>query len=76
MNVKLLVQFRDRKQYSQQQMAQMLGYKSKGSYSLIESGKTKVHIELANKIVKILDLSEVEILSLFFNYKVLKSQTL
>lgn len=45
----------------------MLGYKSKGSYSLIESGKTKVHINLANKIIKILELNSKEILALFFN---------
>lgn len=48
-------------------MAKMLGYKSKASYSLIESGKTKVHIILANKIAKILELTSEEVLALFFN---------
>lgn len=68
MNTELLVKYRERKQYSQQQMAEMLGYKSKGSYCLIESGKTKVHIELANKLADILDLDDNEILSLFFKH--------
>ncbi|WP_017211818.1 helix-turn-helix transcriptional regulator [Clostridium beijerinckii] len=67
MDTGLLIKFRERKKYSQQQMAKMLGYKSKGSYSLIESGKTKVHINLANKITKILELNSNEILDLFFN---------
>ncbi|MBN1039051.1 XRE family transcriptional regulator [Clostridium botulinum] len=67
MNTNLLIKFRKRKKYSQEKMAKMLGYKSKGSYSLIESGKTKINIDLANKIVKILDLSSREILVLFFN---------
>lgn len=48
-------------------MAKMLGYKSKGSYSLIESGKTKVHMSLANKIIEILELTSEETLTLFFN---------
>jgi DNA-binding XRE family transcriptional regulator len=43
----------------------MLGYKSKGSYSLIESGKRKMHINLANKITEILELDSKEILALF-----------
>jgi DNA-binding XRE family transcriptional regulator len=67
MNINLLIQFRERKNYSQEQMAKMLGYKSKGSYSLIESGKTKVHINLANKIIEILELTSEEVLALFFN---------
>lgn len=67
MNINLLIQFRERKNYSQEQMAKMLGYKSKGSYSLIESGKTKVHINLANKMTEILELTPEEVLALFFN---------
>lgn len=67
MNTDLLVQFRERKKFSQEKMANLLGYKSKGSYSLIESGKTKVHINLANKISEILELTPKEILALFFN---------
>ncbi|MCI1478090.1 MAG: helix-turn-helix transcriptional regulator [Clostridium beijerinckii] len=66
-NTNLLIKFRERKNFSQEQMAKMLGYKSKGSYSLIESGKTKVHINLANKITQILELTSEEVLALFFN---------
>lgn len=71
MNTNLLIEFRERKKYSQEKMAKMLGYKSKASYSLIESGKTKVHINLANRISEILELTPKEILELFFNKKVL-----
>ena len=48
-------------------MAKMLGYKSKASYSLIESGKTKITIDLANKLVKILGLKSKDILDIFFD---------
>jgi len=67
MNTKLLIEFRERKQYSQEQMARMLDYKSKGSYCLIECGKTKVYIDLDNRISKMLELNQKEILALFFN---------
>ncbi|MDQ0149156.1 helix-turn-helix domain-containing protein [Eubacterium multiforme] len=66
MNTKLLTKFREKKGYSQKEMSEMLGYKSKASYSLIESGKTKIHIALANEIVKVLELNESQILELFF----------
>lgn len=67
MNIKLLIEFREKKGYSQEQMATILGYKSKASYSLIESGKTKISINLANEIIKILDLSKDDVLKVFFN---------
>lgn len=67
MDYVLLIEFRERKGYSQEQMAQILGYKSKASYCLIETGKTKVHINLANEISKALGLSKDEILRVFFN---------
>lgn len=67
MNIKLLIEFREKKGYSQERMATILGYKSKASYSLIESGKTKISINLANEIIKILDLSKDDILKVFFN---------
>lgn len=67
MNTNLLIEFRERKGFSQEHMSNILGYKSKASYCLIESGKTKVHIELANKISKALELNKDEILTVFFN---------
>lgn len=70
MNIKRLIEFRERKGYSQEQMAKALGYKSKASYSLIEAGKTRIHIELANKISNVLELTKNEILEIFFNNKV------
>ena len=75
MNNKKLIEFRERKGYSQEQMAKILGYKNKASYCLIESGKTRMHIDLANKISRVLELSNNEILEVFFNLKVLESQT-
>ena len=72
---KLLQEFRERKDFSQEELAHKLGYKSKGSYSLIESGKTKISIDLANKLVTILELNSSEILTLFFNIKVPETQT-
>ncbi|MFQ9979586.1 helix-turn-helix transcriptional regulator [Clostridium cadaveris] len=67
MNANLLIKFRENKKYSQEQMAKLLGYKSKASYSLIESGKTKITIDLANKLVKILGLKSKDILDIFFD---------
>lgn len=67
MNSRLLIEFRERKGYSQEQMSKILGYKSKASYSLIEAGKTRIHIDLAIRISKALSLSKDEILKVFFN---------
>lgn len=75
MNNKKLIEFRERKGYSQEQMAKILGYKNKASYCLIESGKTRMHIDLANKVSRVLELSDNEILEVFFNLKVLETQT-
>ena len=75
MNNKKLIEFRERQGYSQEQMAKILGYKNKASYCLIESGKTRMHIDLANKVSRVLELSDNEILEVFFNLKVLENQT-
>ena len=75
MNNKKLIEFGEKKGYSQEQMAKILGYKNKASYCLIESGKTRMHIDLAKKISRVLELSNNEILEVFFNLKVLESQT-
>lgn len=75
MNNKKLVKFRERKGYSQEQMAKTLGYKNKASYCLIEAGKTRMHIDLANEVSRILELSDNEILEVFFNSKVPEIQT-
>jgi len=65
-NTKALVKFRERAGYCQEKMATLLGYKSKGSYCLIEQGKTKVSIELALKIKYVLKLSTNEFLEFFY----------
>lgn len=75
MNLYLLAKKREEKGYSQQQIAEKLGYKNKASYSLIENGKTKVNIELANKLCEILQLSNKDIIEIFFENKVHENQT-
>lgn len=62
----LLIKARENMGYSQKQMAKLLGYKSKGSYCLIEKGKTRIHLELASEMKSILDLSDEEFLKIFF----------
>lgn len=64
----LLIKAREKMGYSQKQMAKLLGYKSKGSYCLIENGKTRIHLELASEIKSILNLSDEEFLEIFFTH--------
>lgn len=70
MDLKLLIIKREKMGFTQKQMANLLGYKSKGSYCLIENGKAKITIELAKKIKHILKLSNKEFNIIFFNDKV------
>ncbi|WP_449240557.1 helix-turn-helix transcriptional regulator [Desulfoscipio gibsoniae] len=51
-----LKQARINKGYTQQQMAKMLGYKSKSQYCMIENGQRGVSVEKAKKISEILEL--------------------
>ena len=50
MDLTLLRVERVRKGYTQEQLANILGFKNKSSYCLIENGKATVSIELANRI--------------------------
>lgn len=56
-------ELRENKSYTQQYMADNLGV-SKNSYSLIELGKTKIHLELLAKISELLETPLDKILSL------------
>lgn len=58
MDLTLLRVERVRKGYTQEQLANILGFKNKSSYCLIENGKATVSIELANRIAIALGLSE------------------
>lgn len=56
MHVNLLKEERKKRGYTQEYMAKQLGYKDKSSYCLIENGKVNPTVEVAGKIVSILNL--------------------
>ncbi|MDF2884424.1 MAG: putative transcriptional regulator [Clostridiaceae bacterium] len=66
MNLPLLVQIRAETGLTQSEMAKRLNYKNKASYCLIENGKTKVTVDLALKIKKILKLNQDDFNRIFF----------
>lgn len=47
--------------YTQDDMAKMLGYKSKSGYCMLENGKVKLTVETAKKISSILGISSEKI---------------
>ena len=51
------------KGYTQQRMAELLGYRSKSGYNMIELGQNKPPLEKAIKIAKLLDVSVEKIFS-------------
>lgn len=57
-----LVKARKDKGYTQEQMAKMLGYKSKASYHFLEKGSVKLTLEKAKQISEILEVD----LEIFF----------
>ena len=75
MNLELLKQERKSQGFTQQYMAEALGFKDRSSYCLIENGKCSVDIELANRIELILNLSERRTFEIFFASKVQVSST-
>lgn len=75
MDLTLLRVERVRKGYTQEQLANILGFKNKSSYCLIEKGKATVSIELANRIAIALGLSEDITYRIFFADKVQDSST-
>lgn len=75
MNLKLLAAKREEKGLTQEQMGNYLGYKSKSSYCMMENGKIKITIEAAKKIKNILQLTNKEFNTIFFNDKVQDNTT-
>lgn len=75
MNLSLLSKIRESRGLTQENMSQKLSYKSKGSYCLIENGKSKITVDLALKIKNILNLSEEEFKKIFFASEVQETQT-
>ena len=61
-----LRELRKEKGFTQEDMAFALGYKDKSSYCLIENGKSRVTIDIANRIATILNLSSAQTQEIFF----------
>lgn len=75
MNLSLLAKIRESKGFTQEIMSKKLNYKSKGSYCLIENGKSKISVDLALDIKNILNLSDEEFKRIFFTNKVQETKT-
>lgn len=67
-----LKKIREQNGYTQDEMANMLGYNSKSTYSMKENGTRKITIEDAHKISKIFKKPIEEI---FFDNEVVKLTT-
>lgn len=65
---------RKQKGYTLEDMARMLGYKSKVTYYYIENNESKVTLEVACKICKILDKPIEEVFPNFFKQIVQETQ--
>lgn len=75
MNLELLVAKREGMGFTQEKMAKLLGYKSKGSYCLIENGKVKITLDIAKSIKNILQLTNKEFNTIFFTEEVQENKT-
>jgi DNA-binding XRE family transcriptional regulator len=75
MNYRKLAELREQSGFTQEEMANSLGYKDKSSYCLIENGKVKLTLEKAKLIKEKLNLSNIEFIAIFFNENVEVSQT-
>ena len=53
----LLKKLRTEKGYTQEYMAEKLGYKDKSGYNHLENGNVKISIDKARLLAKILDVS-------------------
>lgn len=65
-----LRELRKEKGLTQEDMALALGYKDKSSYCLIENGKSRVTVDIANKIATVLNLSSAQTQEIFFKCQV------
>lgn len=61
--------------FTLEEMAQMLGYKSKVTYYYIENNRTEVTLKTASEISKILNKPIEKLFPIFFNHKVHETQT-
>lgn len=72
---KVLQRIRKEQGYTLDDMARMLGYKSKVTYYNIENNEVKVTLEIACKIASILNTPIPELFPNFFEQKVQETQT-
>lgn len=70
MNLKLLREERIKNGYTQQYIADKLGFKDRSSYCQIEKGIVSINIETAHKIASILGLTDEKTFEIFFDNKV------
>lgn len=66
MDLKLLKEERVKKGFTQQYMAEQLGFKDRSSYCLIEKGNVSVNVDVADKIASILNLTKEKTFEIFF----------
>lgn len=67
----ILKKIRMEKGYTQEQMAEKLGYKDKSGYNHLENGNVKLSVDRAIKIAKILEVDP----TVFFTHKVQETST-
>lgn len=67
----VLKKIREHKGYTQEYMAEKLGYKSKSGYCLLENGAVKLSVERAIRIAQIFDVDP----KIFFEQKVEETST-
>lgn len=61
-----LREMRKERGLTQEEMAIALGYKDKSSYCLIENGKSRVTVDVANRIATVLNLNSAQTQEIFF----------
>lgn len=65
MNYLKLKEARKKRGYTQDFVAQEMGYSNKSGYSMLETGQVKIDLEKAKKLKTILSLSDVEFKEIF-----------
>ncbi|SKA11181.1 helix-turn-helix domain-containing protein [Megasphaera cerevisiae] len=66
----ILKQLREKKGITQEEMAIKLGYKGKSGYCHLENGNVRMTSDIARKIKDILQLTDKEMVKIFFDPKV------
>lgn len=67
MNYNKLKEIRKDRGYTQDFIAEKMGYSNKSSYSMLETGRVKVDLEKAKRLKNILNLSDGEFEEIFLS---------